>query len=146
MLFHQLLYPYKYSKAKKRTMDCPQCKDFIENSEKYALDLISKEIAILADDYAKSKALKSENYLEYYMLHYRIEYTRLINERKSKAKESYDELLDKKYEGRPNLCIFCKKSTFVFDEKAGFCFHEKHKTCDNCNKKFDQIENPFLSF
>jgi L-lysine 2,3-aminomutase len=124
-------------------MNCPQCKDFDENSDKYAIDILSKEIAVIADNYAKEKAIRSENYIDYYMLHYRMEYSRLLNERKHRAKESYNDILDKKYESCPNLCVFCKKDKFVFDDKIGFCFHEKDKTCENCEKKFDYCRNPF---
>lgn len=146
------IYPYIFRKPKyrKRMDNCPRCIDFNKNAEQYATNKISKEITVLANEYANKKVeCIKMNYIDHYMLHYRIEYTRLYNSRIQEAKESYNAVLDTLYINNPNLCPFCIKENdhSVFNQQISFCFHEKDydDTCENCIKKM-KITDPFAHF
>jgi hypothetical protein len=122
-------------------MNCPKCADYESNAERYAIETLSTEIAVQANTTAmKATATQSENFIDYYMLHYRIEFTRCLNEKKQIAKESYNTVLDNKYVGHPDLCSLCKTDANIFDQPLSFCFHEGDydATCDRCIKKTDK--------
>lgn len=146
MIPFKFFYPF-YNIApvtRTRSMNCPKCADYESNAERYAIETLSQEIALLANTHAiKATNIQSENFLDYYMLHYRIEYTRLLNERKQPTKESYITIIDHKYSSNPDLCALCKKDTSIFDHPLSFCFHEGDydATCDSCIKKQIKIDN-----
>ena len=119
-------------------MQCPQCTDFLTNSEKDALGRISPEISLLADKFAQEKAEVGEFYIDKYMMFYRIEYTRLYNKRKAAAISDYNQIISAKYIGNPFLCSGCKTDNhFDFNEDVNFCFHEVKfdENCTNCMVK-----------
>ena len=143
MIPFKLFYPF-YNIApitRNRCMNCPKCADYESNAERYAIETLSNEIAVQANTTAmKAAATQSENFIDYYMLHYRIEFTRLLNEKKQIAKESYMTTLDNKYSGHPDLCSRCKTDASIFDQPLSFCFHEGDydAPCDRCIKKTDK--------
>ena len=148
------LYPYLYffkfnnirRTNNKNTMNCPQCKDHLENSEDYAFSRLSAEIAGEADSYAiKMITLQSNkgfnedkpNKLDLYMMYYRIEYTRLNNLKKSKYIDEYFNVISPKYSGNPDLCLKCTvPDSYDFNKDVRFCFHAQSddEGCSNCSK------------
>ena len=128
----------------KRSMSCPKCADYEINSDTYAIEKLSQEICIIANNKAlqESKTQK-ENFIDYYMFHYRIEFTRLLNEKKELAKESYNEVIEYKYVASTDLCKLCIKDTSIFDQPLEFCFHEGtyDPACNSCLKKQIKIDN-----
>ena len=146
MIPFKFFYPF-YSIAPiniKRSMNCPKCADYERNSDNYAIEKLSQEISALANTKALQETkTQTENFIDYYMLHYRIEFTRLLNEKKQAAKESYNEVIDDKYTDDPDLCQICVKDTSIFDHPLTFCFHEGDydPVCDGCVRKQKKIDN-----
>jgi hypothetical protein len=117
-------------------MTCPQCADFLLNSEKYAIEKISAEISVLANNFAQEKAPLGDLYIDHYMMYYRMEYTRLYNSMKVAAVNKYNILISSKYLGSSNLCVNCKSEHhFDFNTDVKFCFHASDSTCENCTVK-----------
>jgi len=144
MIPFKFFYPFYNIAPIKRNMDCPKCADYETNSEKYAVEKLSHIIAPLANTKAiEATQIDSENFIDYYMLHYRIEFTRLLNEKKQQAKESYNEIIDHKYLDNSKLCQLCKKDKSIFDHPLAFCFHEGDydPICENCVRKQIKIDN-----
>ena len=128
---------------KKRSMNCPKCADYENNSERYAVEKLSQVIARQANTKAiQNTTTQTDNFIDHYMLHYRIEFTRLLNEQKQAAKDSYNEVIEHKYTGHPDLCALCKIDTTVFDQPLTFCFHEGDydSKCDSCARKQIKID------
>lgn len=122
-----------------RHMACPQCEDFLNNSEKYVIDTIALEIAIEADNVARRKAPVGEDFIHYYMMFYRKTYERLFTARKEACLLEYKDSLTAIYAGSPDLCTACRGPVFVvespeyfFDTPAKFCFHDSDSKCENC--------------
>jgi len=126
-------------------MNCPQCADFLTNSENYVREKLSPEISVAADRLAVAAALATDNYLEYYMMHYRINYTQLFSERRASALEEFTELLSRRYRGVEGLCTACKTDFdgFNFYDEVKFCFHEGafDVNCENCLKRLSKKNN-----
>jgi hypothetical protein len=126
-------------------MSCPQCTDFFLNSEKYAVNKISGEISTEADNFARKMALGEQNqeiYIDYYIMYYRIEYTRLFNSRKAEAVESYKSVILPIYLHNTLLCKKCNiENIYKFDDSAKFCFHKStfDVNCDNCKDKNNAV-------
>lgn len=119
-------------------MTCPQCADFLMNSEKYAIEKISGEISALADKFAQSKSPCGDLYIDHYMMNYRIEYTRLYNSMKADAVNEYNIFISTKHLGNPHLCVNCKTDNhFDFNKDVKFCFHitDFEPSCENCISK-----------
>jgi hypothetical protein len=138
--------PFKmYPRLHNRDMACPQCTDFLNNSEKYVIDTISKTISVEADKVARTKVPMSEvhvseDFIDYYMMFYRKTYETLFKARKEAALLEYKDSLCAIYAGRPDLCTACRGPVFIdetpeffFDTPAKFCFHDSDSKCENCN-------------
>jgi hypothetical protein len=124
-------------------MNCPQCADFLTNSEKYAIEKISGEISSLADKFAQEKAPLGDLYIDHYMMYYRIEYTRLYNLRKAAVVNEYNALISSKHLGSSQLCVNCKTEYhYNFNEDVKFCFHitDFESNCENCISKTPKQE------
>jgi hypothetical protein len=124
-------------------MTCPQCADFLLNSEKYAIEKISGEISALADKFAQAHSLLGDQYIDHYMMYYRIEYTRLYNYMKMDAVSEYNTLIASKHSCNPLLCVNCRSEHhFNFNEIVKFCFHITHfdAACENCISKTPKDE------
>jgi hypothetical protein len=108
-------------------MSCVTC-------SKVALINLSAEISTLAERFATESANsvgldESVMWLDIYMMYYRIEYTRLYNERKVFVVcvcHDYGFISDDTEE--------VDEEKFNFDISASFCFHEKpfEPDCANC--------------
>jgi len=125
----------------KRAMNCPQCKDFLDNSERYAFSRLSPEIAVEADSYAIKMTEDATNTearpIDLYMMYYRIEYTRLQTLKKEKYVDIYLQTISSKYSGNPNLCANCKiPDSYDFNNEVSFCFHleSEDDSCSNCQR------------
>jgi hypothetical protein len=117
---------------------CPQCADFLTNSEKYAIGKISGEISALADKFAQVNSPLGDLYIDHYMMYYRIEYTRLYNSMKPDAVSEYNTLIASKHSCNSLLCLNCRSEHhFNFNEIVKFCFHlsEFDADCENCASK-----------
>jgi len=124
-------------------MTCPQCADFLSNSEKYAIEKISGEISVEADKFAQANSPMGDLYIDYYMMNYRIKYTSLYNSMKSDAVNEYNTLIASKHSGSPLLCVNCKSEHhYNFNENINFCFHlsEFDAACENCISKMQKQE------
>lgn len=102
--------------------------DYYRNSEFHALQTILPEISRLANNYAVLKAQNErENFIDHYMMYYRIEFTRQ---------------LDLKHKDDTHLYIFSTETVIesdIFNDTLGFCFHEKlyDPVCEACIKKLN---------
>ena len=137
MLGYKLYSPFPF-RRKRRTMTCPQCADFLMNSEKYAIEKISGEISVLADKFAQANSPVGQLYIDHYMMNYRIEYTRLYNSMKGATISEYNTLIANKHLGSQHLCRNCKtEHHFDFNNDVKFCFHitEFEPSCENCISK-----------
>jgi len=115
-------------------MSCVTC-------SKVALINLSAEISALAERFATESANsvgldESVMWLDIYMMYYRIEYTRLYNERKVFVVcvcHDYGFISDDTEEADRNADAEVEEK-FNFDETAAFCFHEKpfDPDCVNC--------------
>ena len=134
----------KESTAEAVQMSCVTC-------SKIALINLSTEISTLAERFACESANsvgldESVMWLDLYMMYYRIEYTRLYDERKvfvvcvcldigfiSDDTEAGEAEEKAEAEGEA-------EEKFNFDENAAFCFHEKpfDPECANCAAKHMQ--------
>ena len=147
-LYYYILFPWlKFNNIRRtknnNTMDCPQCpkcKDFLENSEKYAFSRLSPEIAVEADSYAikmtEEAAKSAPNTIDLYMMYYRIEYVRLQQLKKNKYIDAYLDTISSKYSGNPDLCPICKiPDSYDFNKTVSFCFHlpSTGEGCPNCS-------------
>ena len=117
------------------------CSDFLE-----ALDIHAKQrIAAAADEYARKEALsqkqeqEQEQYIDYYMLHYRIMYTRLLADASVKRRYNYEFVTALTKSGK----LFCEKcAQYNFHETdVQFCFHDSGTHCENCETKDKTLKN-----
>ena len=97
------------------------------NFSKYARNMAQKEAHNPANMFAEENANKEKtiDYLDYYMMFYRMEYTKSYNNLIEKySQEYYNKLLDKYYNNQRVICRYHQESIL-------YHYENKHKKCSN---------------
>lgn len=118
-----------------------QCADFLVAIEIHAKQRCAAE----ADEYARKETdllllqlqeQEQEQYIDYYMLHYRIMYRKLLASAsvKQRYKDEFVAALGKSF------CEKCAQYNF-HEMDVQFCFHDSGTQCQNCLVKDKTLKN-----